>query len=362
MNYKEILFFVAKCLTISLEERNRLAIKKQLQLDSIDWDEVVKVSTNHYVFPALYCNLKHADFLHYLPPELVSYMEFITNLNRDRNKQIITQAKELNTLLLTNNITPIFLKGTGNLLAGIYEDIAERMIGDIDFIFSKEDYTKAITILRDYGYYSISISEPTHRHYPRLLKKGCIAGVEIHKELLKKKYANEFNYSFVNKNSQLIKRVSVLSYANKLNLSIIACQINDNGIYYKSISLRNAYDVFLLSKKTNAKDAINSLDKLSDPLNCFLATCYEVFNNINSLEYNKTTKSASYLIDFNNQFINTRKTKRKHKRIMRYLLLRYRLKTFYKFIKYKDYRIWLYRKISDKNWQKLKLIQLGLKK
>ena len=50
-------------------------------------------------------------------------MKHITNINRERNKQIITQAIELNNLLLANNITPIFLKGTGNLLAGIYVDI-----------------------------------------------------------------------------------------------------------------------------------------------------------------------------------------------------------------------------------------------
>ena len=84
-------------------------------------------------------------------------MEHITNINRERNKQIISQAKELNNLLLANNITPIFLKGTGNLLAGIYEDIAERMVGDIDFIFSKEDYPKAITILREFGYSEVKV-------------------------------------------------------------------------------------------------------------------------------------------------------------------------------------------------------------
>ena len=64
-------------------------------------------------------------------------MKHITDLNRDRNKQIISQAQDLNTLLLNNNITPIFLKGTGNLLEGLYDDIAERMLGDIDFLFSK---------------------------------------------------------------------------------------------------------------------------------------------------------------------------------------------------------------------------------
>ena len=77
MNYKETLFFIAKCLTISLEEKNRQEIEKQLKSTSIDWDAVVKVSTAHYVFPALYCNLKRADFLQYLPQELVSYMEHI---------------------------------------------------------------------------------------------------------------------------------------------------------------------------------------------------------------------------------------------------------------------------------------------
>ena len=126
-------------MTISSEYRNIAPIEKQLQSNNIDWDNVVKLSTDHYVFTALYCNLKRSNFLHYLPNELVTYMQHITNLNRRRNEEIITQAKELNTLLLENNILPIFLKGTANLLARIYEDISERMVGDIDIIFSKED-------------------------------------------------------------------------------------------------------------------------------------------------------------------------------------------------------------------------------
>ena len=56
------------------------------------------------------------------------------------------------------------------------------------------------------------------------------------------------------------------------------------------MALRNAYDVFLLSKKTNAKAAVNIIRQTNHPLNCFLAACYEVFNNVDSLEYNKTQK------------------------------------------------------------------------
>ena len=154
---------------------------------------------------------------------------------------------------------------------------------------------------------------------------------------------------------------AVLSYANKLNLSIVASQINDSGFYYKAIPLRNAYDVFLLSKKTSAKDAVNSLDTLNHPLNCFLASCHEVFNSVASLEYNNTTKTAAYLNDFNSQFANPKATHRKHKKIQIYLFLKHRLTIISKCILHKEYRVWLFKRVTDKNWYKEKLTQLGFK-
>ena len=365
MNYKETLFFIAKCLTISLEEKNKAEIELILKTTDLDWEAVVKLSTSHYVFPAIYCNFKRVDFLKYLPADLVNSMKYITNLNRDRNTRILQQTQEINSLLLANNIRPIFLKGTSNLLAGVYEDIAERMVGDIDFIVSKEDYPKVITILIEFGYSEVNKYKyyfPYEKHYRRLQKDNNIAAIEIHSELLDiKKYTNEFNYSFVNKDTQVLNGVAVLSYANKLNLSIISNQINDNGFFYKTMALRNAYDVFLLSKKTNAKDAVNGLDKLSYPLNCFLAACYEVFNTVDSLEYNNTKKAASYLSAFNSQFANRKTTKIRHKFIKTHLFLQTRLNILYKSIIYKEYRVWLYNRAIDKNWYKEKLIQLGIK-
>ena len=364
MTYKETLYFVACCLTISLEDKNKQAIEEQLKANTVDWDTVVKLSTGHYVFPALYCILKREGFLHYLPQDLVAYMEEFTSLNRERNEQIMIQAKELNTLLLANNIIPIFLKGTGNLLAGLYEDVAERMVGDIDFIFSKEDYPKAITVLRNNGYDDSGKYKyhfPEQRHYSKLIKENNIAAVEIHKELLLEKYTNKFNYNVIEKDSQNLKGITVLSYANKLNLSIIANQINDDGFYYKTIALRNAYDIFLLSKKTKAKDAVNTLNKLSHPLNCYLAACYEVFNNVASLAYEKTAKTKTYLSVFKSQLTITKKTKRLHNRVKIYLFIKVRLNIFYKSIFYKEYRLWLFKRLTDKNWYKEKLIQLGIK-
>jgi hypothetical protein len=366
LNYKETLYFIAKCLTISLEDQNRNQIEFILKTTDIDWDAVVNVSTAHYVFPALYCNFKRADFLKYLPVDLVKYMKYITDLNRDRNIQIIKQAQELNSLLLANNITPIFLKGTGNLLVEIYEDIAERMVGDIDFIFSKEDYPKAINILRGFEFDEVKKLEyypPSEfRHFRRLQKETYIAAIEIHSELISiKKYAKEFNYKFVIKDSQVINGVTVLSYENKLNLSIISNQINDDGFYYHTIALRNSYDVFLLSKKMDVKNAINTLAKLYNPLNCYLAACYEIFNKVDSLKYNNTKITASYLKIFNDQFTNTEKIKKKTKSYKIHFIKRCFF-ILYKSLLYKEYRVFLLKCLTEKKWYSLKLVQLGFKK
>ena len=164
-----------------------------------------------------------------------------------------------------------------------------------------------------------------------------------------KKYRKEFNYSVVEKDSQVIDEIRVLSYANKLNLSIIAYQINDSGFYYKTIALRNAYDVFLLSKKTIEKDAVNALDKLTNPLNCFLAACYEIFSKVNSLEYYNTKSTTSYLSFFNRQFANQILTKKLYKIIQIYLFLNHRLNILINVIINKDSRIWFIKRLTDIN-------------
>lgn len=366
MNYKETLFFIGKCLTINHEHHNKLIIEKQLKDTTVDWDAVVKVSTGQFVFPALYCNLKKAEFLHYLPEDLVGYMEHITGLNRERNEQIVAQAHEINTLLLKNNITPIFTKGTGNLIEGLYDDIAERMVGDIDFIVDLKDYNRCYNIMLNEGKYANfdknDYNFPQFKHKPRITNKDSVAAVEIHKELLNEKFSHEFNYNLVNNDKLFINNFYVLSYKNQLSLSIIAKQINDNGVHFKNMALRNAYDVFLLSYKTKAKDAFSELKELKPHLNSFLASCYYLFGEIKSLDYHKTATTKKYLKEFNFQLSDTYLNSNKHKNIETKLNIINRFNVIYKSIFNSSYRNWLLKRVFDKKWQSNKLIQLGLKK
>ena len=350
LSYKEALYFIAKCLTISLEEKNRVEIEIMLKTVDVNWEAVVKLSTSHYVFSAIYCNFKRADFLKYLPADLVDYMKHITNLNRDRNTQIIQQAQNLNTLLLANKITPIFLKGTGNLLEGLYEDIGERMVGDVDILFSEKNFFKAIDILIKDNY-SKSKSEldyfPGFRHYPKLVKPSNIASVEIHNEVLIEKHRGEFNCEMISKDAQQINNFSVLSFENQLSLSIISSQVNDYGFEFNRFSLRNAYDVFLLSKKIDTKKAISKFSKLKNPLNCFLANCNLVFGDLESLKYHKTKESENYLKAFNKSLYKRKSNLKNNFKLFKINLYR-RFGIFCKSIFNSKNRKWLLNRIKSK--------------
>ena len=299
MNYKETLYFVAKCLTISHEKKNLDIVSELIKSETVDWDAVVKLSTGHFVYPALYCNLKRAGLLKYLPNELIGHMEYITELNRDRNLDIIQQAKEVNHLLVSNQITPIFLKGTANLLQGLYGDIAERMVGDIDLIVSENDYEPAINLLKQKDYTHkphLLDDEKLGKHYPRMTHQNKIAAVEVHFRMIKEPYDRYFNYSTIKDRILGLKdEISILSYEHQVLHTIFNKQTNDLGYWHKPISLRNCYDLFLVSKKTNTLEAINSVGDYVNILNSFLASCHHIFNGISSIKFINDKKAVNYV-------------------------------------------------------------------
>jgi hypothetical protein len=347
MTYKETLFFIGQSLTINHSTENKIAIEKQLKENSVDWDAVVKVSTGHFVFPALYCNLKRANFLHYLPEELVNYMVHITDLNRERNQKIITQAKEINELLLANNITPIFLKGTGNILEGLYKDIGERMVGDIDFIVSNEEYLKTINILKEDGYDILEHNVAKfHRHYPSLGKKHNIAGVEVHKRLLREKYSAKFNYFHIKDNLIKLNNFHLISNKNQFHYNILVHQINDYGIQYNMISLRKSYDIFLLSKKINVEKYLQDLILFNNEVHCFIAIQNKILNTslpcVNNHETRKHIDNYYKLLD------NKNYRERFHKNTKAKIITLKRINLLINSIYKKEYRAWLVIKIKEK--------------
>jgi len=352
MTYKETLFFIGKCLTINHEEHNKKVVKNLLEEDAIDWDNVVKVSTAHYVFPALFCNLKRAGFLDYLPQDLVEYMQHITDLNRERNQQIIEQAKEINKLLLSHNITPIFLKGTGNLLEGLYDDIAERMVGDIDFLVEEKNCKKAFKTLQNKGYTN-KISElfEDHRHLPRITNEQKICAVEIHSDILKKSKSKSFNYNSISESLLKKNTLHFLSIKDKIKLSIYSKLINDDAFDLKQIHLRAAYDFFLNCQKLDKPTKLNN-KLLQEELDCGIHLYSYLLAEPQKLILQKSSTTQKFVDDCISESITA---KYKLNFLKTKLWYSQRLEIIFKSFYNKSYFRFVLSKFTDLKWIKRKL-------
>ena len=255
MTYKEIYYFIGQCLSLDKHPGFRRTIVRKTLDEEINWDDFVQLSSDHLVIPALYLKFKDHGLLHVIPEELTLMMTEIYEANRIRNAQILLQIDHLMTALYPHKIYPVFLKGTANLLDGLYTDLGERMMHDIDFLVAEEDYLRTAAILEKTGYSHASVSYFDYRglrHYPSLCKEGEPAVVEIHRLPVSEKYADQFNPAVVFSNKKTVAGkpgVYVPTDRHKLLHTFIHSQLEHGCHANKQCSFRDFNDLYLLSKR-----------------------------------------------------------------------------------------------------------------
>ena len=254
MNSREQIFFVGNCLGLRLHPEREDKIRKTLQSGTIHWERFAWISSNYFVIPALYVQLKTFDLLKELPLELSEHFEYIYTLNYERNVDIKYQVLVVVKVLNNIGISPIFLKGTAHLFDNLYVDIAERMVGDIDFLVAEKDILPAAEALLNIGYYQklpyLSEVLKKSKHYPRLLNDNVLAALEIHRQPVTSQNEAHFNYDIIFKEKKQLKidgEAYVLSDHHQIIHNMMNTQLNDAALRTKDIFLRNSYDLFLLA-------------------------------------------------------------------------------------------------------------------
>ena len=104
-----------------------------------------------------------------------------------------------------------------------------------------------------------------------------------------------------------------------------------------------------------------SLQSLKEPLECFVAATYEVFNKPTSLKYSSTKATEVFLNHFQTQFTNPSKTKRRHRLLKIKMLFQIRLEILWKAVTDSNARKWVLYRLSDPKWHQEKwkrLLQL----
>ncbi len=266
MNSKDYFYFAGRCLMLDENPEFAATIREKINSDGIDWEKFVLLCSNHLILPAIYLKFKRNNLIPDLPEELTDFLKEIYELNLLRNKQIINQLSEITLLLNQNNIFPIYLKGAAHLLEGVYSDIGERILGDIDLLVAEKDYQPAAKALEAIGY-STTLEPHSYfdtdlsKHYPPLTKPGLPAYLEVHRQLTEVEL-DWFNPGIVETQKKSVHSLNgcfVLSDHHKIIHNFIHAHLSHGGSLFGILSLRDLYDLHLLSVRNPLEETISEI-------------------------------------------------------------------------------------------------------
>jgi len=250
---------------VNILYRSESEILNGIDINTINFENLIKLASSHLMLPALYFNINKKNCSCLFPDDFIAYIRNIFAINKSRNEILLSEAKELSELLFENNIKHIFLKGTALLLANVFEDIGERMIGDIDFIIQGKDEEKIKKVLEKNKFCSkkpvSSFSLFRHRHLPKTTHKNKIIAIEPHLKLLDARYRCAFSsIKLKNDFNEGLETVKTPRQSFLFDHCVYNFQINDHGFINAKHSHRSIYDIYKLNcKKSVIKNSTKDI-------------------------------------------------------------------------------------------------------
>ena len=239
---------------VNILYRSESKILNGIDISTVNFENLIKLASSHLMLPALYFNINKKNCSYLFPDDFIEYIKNIFAINKARNEILLTEAKELSELLFENNINHIFLKGTALLLSNIFEDIGERMIGDIDFIIKHKDEENISVLLEKHNYSKkdslelFRLCKPTH--LPRCVNKNKKIAIEPHLELLDPVHRSVFNSKeLINDFKKGVKTYKTPSTTFLFDHCIYGIQLRDKGFFTSYHSHRSIYDIYKLNCK-----------------------------------------------------------------------------------------------------------------
>jgi hypothetical protein len=268
MTNDRLFYSLGRCLASGHDPDAERAVRLEIDRDELDWHRFVWMASSHLVLPSVYLRFRERGVLPLLPPDLRDHLESVYRLNLQRNSSILRQVERLNRLFAANHISPIYLKGVGNLLDHVYPDVGERMSGDIDILVSDDEFIRAADVMQASGYEARSEYWEDQRqitkHYPRLIHPTEPADVEIHRVPVPIALSRHFSYSTVAPDKIRVEGdcpCYVLSDRHKVILNFMHGFMAYEARILGRASYRNMIDLSLLARRVDVFEVLQQLPR-----------------------------------------------------------------------------------------------------
>ena len=190
------LLLLSARLTFDPETNTRF---KKVLTSNLDWEKLLQNAKRLGASPLLHKHLSHPQWRDAVPTYVLQTLKEAYRKSAIQALRIQGQIKQVSNQAAASEIPIIFLKGAA-LSGSLYQDIALRPMGDIDFLCREKDIAKVDRMLRHLGYYqdfdicksSVHklISNENAKHLTPYNRKNTVS-LEVHKRLIGKQFCGQ---------------------------------------------------------------------------------------------------------------------------------------------------------------------------
>lgn len=153
----------------------------------------------------------------------------------------IKEMQSINLCLMTENIKPIFFKGS-ILAHKLYGNMSYlRLVGDIDLWVSAFDYNKSLKTLYDNGYILLFEGSDKDGHHAQLKKTNIV--VELHKSIIPPRMCIDEKYLYYSVESYEINKVKYWTFTDTATLIHLIYH------FYSDLFLSSGFDSIYVNGK-----------------------------------------------------------------------------------------------------------------
>ena len=284
MNKKELFYLTSGFLSYEPSHQYEDRFVSSFPKNPSQWKHWVAFAGSHLVLQSAYLSLQKNDLLQYLPSELSQDLDYLYQLNKKRNLQVIRLCQLVSDQLKKEGIARVFMKGTGNILDGLYLSEGERMVYDVDILVEEDKMLKAVSLLIERGFYPVKPFNPhalsSTMHYPLLVRDDHAVGIEVHRMpvqyLFQEKFGAKevfrFSRQAANYNSLL-----VMDDTRKVVHNFMHAQLMHSGHYHGNVSLRDLYDLYLLNRRVNVWEVLAVFGHYKKEADAYVKLMYQTF-------------------------------------------------------------------------------------
>jgi hypothetical protein len=267
-----------------------------LDVTEWDWEAIVALASEHFVSPALAAPIEQIAGA---PQEAKVYFRAIRDANARRNNVIARSLSDIVGRFHEQGVDLVLTKGAANVADGVYQDPAERVVGDIDLLVATREASRASRLLDALGYVAANEAfrgegrlwkrrPPAFNHHlPTLTHRETGVGVDLHRSLFAQEYAPLLPAELVIRRATRIsfdgQDLLIPSATDRLIHNIGHDQLHHNHAATGDFELRQLRDLALLvSKRSGTIDWDDVEGRFagigrSDVLHRYAASCLAFF-------------------------------------------------------------------------------------